>query len=65
MSEREYPEPDPTLSSDARFSTYEKAPDDDPDEYPPRGGGVIQTKGKPRETPTTTRRTAKTTTKET
>lgn len=58
MSEQEYPEPDPTLSSDAQHSTYEAAPrTEEDDAYPPNGGGVIQTKGKPTETaaPKTTR----------
>lgn len=49
MSEKQaYPEPDPTLSSDATHSTYEPAPEEEG--YPKPGPGVIQTKGKPKDT---------------
>jgi len=60
----EYPEPDPTLSSDAQHSTYEAAPEEE-DVYPKPGGGVIQTKGKPAEAqPARTTRTTRTSSKE-
>jgi hypothetical protein len=48
MSETEIEGPDPTLSPDARDSTYAPAPDDDSlDNNPPLGPRVLQTPGKP------------------
>jgi hypothetical protein len=46
-----YPEPDPTLSSDARFSTYEQYQQTDEEKAmnPPPGPATVQTKGKPSE----------------
>jgi hypothetical protein len=55
------PEPDPSLSRDAKHSTYAPAPVDE-EQNPPAGPATVQTLGKPTETTPT--RSSKTPAKE-
>ena len=55
MSETELPEPDPTLSLDARDSTYAPDATDRSAENPPPGPATVQTLGKPGDGDTTTK----------